>query len=248
MKGHLLCNMTLEQCEKLINEDTIIVLPIGSKSKQHGHHLPLGTDYYVADWLAKNVAERMEGVVVLPTLPYAYFAAHVSFVGTVSLTEEHFVNMVQDIIMSYVRFGVWKFLIIDNGVSTFYGTVVLARNLNNSHNIKIGVTNCRELGREADAAVCEQKAGGHACEAETSTMLYVNEGLVHMDRATEEYSKIYPLSSKVVLEQRVGTVTGVNGNSKLATKEKGRKMMHAKLDDILLFLEAFKKYTKSDIE
>jgi len=248
MKGHLLANMTYMQCEQFINEDTIVVLPIGGGAKEHGHHLPLGTDYYIADWLAQKVAEKAEGVIVLPTLPYCYFPAFVTWTGTISIGEENFINMVRDIIMSYVRFGVWKFLIIDNAVASYFGNSTLAGDLNNEHNIKVGVTNCRTLGKETDDALCEQKAGGHACEAETSTMLYVKEELVQMDKAGEDYSRVFPWEAKVVFPQRITSASGANGNSTLATKKKGEEMMQAKLDDILTFLDGFGKYTKYDIE
>jgi len=248
VKGHLLAEMTYEECEKYITEDSIIALPIGGAIKEHGYQLPMGTDYYVTEWFAQKVAEKVEGVIVLPTLPYAYFPAFATWKGTVSIGVENFVNMVEDIIMNYARFGLWKFLIIDDGVGTYYGNVTLARDLNNKHNIKVAVTNCTTLGIEVDEELCEQKSGGHGCEAETSTMLYVKEELVRMDRAVEEYTRTFPWSSKIHFPQRITTVSGINGNPTFATKEKGEKMMHAKLDDIIVFLEGFKKFTKADIE
>lgn len=51
----------------------------------------------------------------LPTLPYAYFPAFVQWKGSVSIEHEHFTNYVRDILMSFIRFGVRKFLIIDGG-------------------------------------------------------------------------------------------------------------------------------------
>lgn len=45
-----------------------IVLPVGA-FEQHGEHLPLGTDFMIAEALAGALAERAGGL-VLPVLPY----------------------------------------------------------------------------------------------------------------------------------------------------------------------------------
>lgn len=82
--GHEMKKMTFEQVQPIINENTVIVLPIGGGSKEHGNHLPMGTDYYVTDWIASKVTERCE-VLTLPTLPYAYFPSFVDWKGSVSI-------------------------------------------------------------------------------------------------------------------------------------------------------------------
>jgi len=82
--GYFIKDLTYEQCVPLINKDTTIVLPIGGGSKEHGNHLPMGTDYYVTDWVATEVTKRCD-VVTLPTLPYAYFPAFIKWKGSVSV-------------------------------------------------------------------------------------------------------------------------------------------------------------------
>ncbi len=69
-QGVMIAEITNEDCQKVLNEDTIVMLPIGGGSKEHGGHLPMGTDFFVTDWLARAVTERFP-VVTLPTLPYA---------------------------------------------------------------------------------------------------------------------------------------------------------------------------------
>lgn len=241
--GYQIKNLTYEQLQPLLTEDSVVVLPIGGGSKEHGNHLPMGTDYYVTDWVAQRVTERCD-VLTLPTVPYAYFPAFVEWKGSVSIQHEHFTNYVKDILLSYARFGVKKFLIIDGGFSTHPPLVLLSRDLNNSHGLKIAVSDITELAAEVEQQVCQQKKGGHGDESETSTMLVIREDLVYMDKAVEEYSPVFPKCMvnghmKITFPQPMVTPCGTNGNSKLATKEKGEKILAAMVEGICDFLEEF---------
>ena len=247
-KGVFLSEITYETAKDLINEKSIVVLPIGGGVKEHGDHMPLGTDYYVTDWVAKKVTENYE-VLTLPTLPYAYFPAFRDWKGSVTIEADNFINFVRDILLSYVRFGVKKFLIIDGGVSTHIPLKILSLDMNNKYDVKVAVTNYSGLGVETEKEICTQKQGGHGDEAETSIMLYINEKLVDMGKTVEEYrfsveGTVKNGVEKVYLPMRMSTQKGTNGNSTLATKEKGEKILLAQVKDILEFLENFDKLTE----
>ena len=65
----------------------------------------------------------------------------------------------------------------------------------------------------------------HACEFETSLMLASREELVHMDQAVEEYPKrplLYGMDNTSIGDL---SKSGIYGNPKAATKEKGEKML-----------------------
>lgn len=241
--GYHIKELTYEQVQSIVTDNTVVVLPIGGGSKEHGYHLPMGTDYFITDWLAQQVTERCD-VVTLPTLPYAYFPAFVEWKGSVSIEHDHFTNYVKDILLSFARHGVKKFLIIDGGVSTHPPLVLLSRDLNNHYGLKVGVTNIFGLMADAEKAVCQQKKGGHGDEGETSTMLVVRPDLVHMDKTVEEYTELFP-GCKVNGQMKVDfpspmlTPHGTNGNSTLATKEKGEVILNAMVDGICEFLEHF---------
>lgn len=241
--GYFIKEMTYEECQPLLNKDTVVVLPIGGGSKEHGNHLPMGTDYFVTDWVATQVTKRCN-VVTLPTLPYAYFPAFIKWKGSVSIDYEHFIAYVQDILMSFVRFGVKKFLIIDGGVSTHGPLMLLSKTLDNTYGVKVAVSDITTLAKRTEDAICEQSRGGHGDESETSTMLYIREDLVHMDKTVEEYTEPFPGTvedglMKVFVSKRMNTPYGTNGNSTLATKSKGEKILCAMVDSLAHFLEKF---------
>ena len=62
MKGTFIKEITYPECCEQINENTVIVLPIGGGSKEHGSHLPMGTDYYVTDYLAAELLCLLAGI------------------------------------------------------------------------------------------------------------------------------------------------------------------------------------------
>ena len=250
--GYFIKELTYEECQPLLNKDAVVVLPIGGGSKEHGEHLPMGTDYMVTDWVAQRVTERCD-VITLPTLPYAYFPAFIKWKGSVSIDYEHFIAYVRDILMSFIRFGVRKFLIIDGGVSTHPPLILLSQTLNNEFDVKVAVTDIRNLAKETEDALCKQEKGGHGDESETSTMLYIREDLVHMDKTTEEYTEYMDGSMvngrlKVYVPNRMCTPKGTNGNSTLADKEKGEKILNAMVDAIEEFLKEFIPWEPQDIK
>ena len=50
--------MTYKQIEKLVEQDAIVLFPVGI-IEEHGPHLPLGTDIYLAYTQAHDVWEEL---------------------------------------------------------------------------------------------------------------------------------------------------------------------------------------------
>ena len=63
--GILLENLTWPEAEKVLTPDTVIVIPLGAESKEHGPHLKLKNDFLIAEYLKKRVLES-SNVVVAP--------------------------------------------------------------------------------------------------------------------------------------------------------------------------------------
>ena len=56
----------LAVAEKLLQADTVIVIPVGAGVHDHGRHLPLGTDFFLADRVAHDIMPLTSVVVVPP--------------------------------------------------------------------------------------------------------------------------------------------------------------------------------------
>ena len=244
MRGVKLSEITWEEAKEALQQYSIVMLPIGGGTKEHGPHLPGGTDYYVVDELAQRVVEQAP-VIMLPTLPYAYYPAFIDWEGSVSIEAVHFINLVSDIIKSLVRHGITKFLILDGGVSTHCPMKILSSDLHNQLGIEVAVTDILGLGKEVEAQVCEQEFGGHADESETSTMLAIKPELVKMERAVKEHRGAKPGTiseqgiRKIAIGGKMLTKNGINGDPTLATPEKGDAIIQAKVKDIVNFINNF---------
>ena len=244
MRGIRLAEITWEEAIEAVSKYPVAMLPIGGGTKEHGPHLPLGTDLMVVEELARRVMEAAP-VMLLPALAYAYYPAFVDWPGSVSIEARHFIAFVGDIIRSLYRHGTRKFLILDGGVSTHPPLNVLSRDLHNELGIWVAVTDIRGLGHEVKMALAEQESGGHADEMETSSMLALRPDLVHMDRAVREFRPVVPGTvgaggvKKIHIGGKMRTRSGINGDATLAAPEKGEKALAAMARDIITFLEHF---------
>ena len=244
--GQFISTMTYPELRDALNQNSIVLLPVGGGSKEHGYHLPMGTDWFVANYLAKKLTERCN-VLTLPTVPYGYFPLFVNWEGTVSIESQHFIDFIKDIILSYARFGVRKFFILDDGVTTHFPLTIASQTLNNDHGLKVAVSNINGIGIDKMRELVKQERGTHADELETSMMLKIQPDLVDMEKAEEEYRHLFPHTfagrqEKVFLPLDMDTAHGVYGNSKLATPEKGEQALEAILTDMQLFLDAFARW------
>lgn len=74
----------------------IVLLPVGAV-EQHGPHLPLGVDIWLATKIADAVAEKVPGIMVAEPLPYGTSAHHRAFSGTLSLRQATYIQVLSDL-------------------------------------------------------------------------------------------------------------------------------------------------------
>ena len=67
-------------------DGAIAVLPIGAAAKEHGPHLPLGTDSVQAQWLASTLCAA-RNVLIWPTLTYGFYPVFVDYPGSILVTD-----------------------------------------------------------------------------------------------------------------------------------------------------------------
>ncbi len=90
----------------------IAVIAIGS-IEQHGHHLPLGTDWFQADFFGRALAEELDAFYV-PAMPFGNAWEHGRFPGTISLRPETLAAVLRDIVMCLREHGINK-IVVHNG-------------------------------------------------------------------------------------------------------------------------------------
>ena len=232
---------TWQEIDALDRDRTIVALPVGSV-EQHGHHMPLGTDSMLASAVTERAAS-LSGptVTLLPTPWYGLSAHHMRFPGSVTLTSDTMMAMVADIVAAVVAHGFRRVAIV-NGHGGNAGIIdVLASTLGHRFYGRARIVSLSyfTLPAEEVATIRESRHGGtgHACEFETSLMLAVDPGLVHMGRAVVHYpdtGSTY-LSTDLGRRSRVSTFlsfddlseSGTLGDPGLASAEKGERFLAA---------------------
>ena len=237
--GVLLEELTWIQARDILKADSVVVIPLGAQSKEHGPHLRLRTDWTMAEYLKRRVCEGAD-VIVAPTINYHFYPAFIEYAGSTSLGEATARDLVVDIATSLARHGPRRFYVLNTGVSTRRplgsAAEVLARS-----GILLTYTDILTISGAVAKAIREQKEGTHADEIETSMMLYIDPGSVDMIKATREY----PTGEGRLTPDKNGpgaySPSGIFGDATLATREKGEKIVEATVQGILQEIEALRR-------
>jgi creatinine amidohydrolase len=224
--GVLLEDVTWVDAEKALRPDTVVVIPIGAASKEHGPHLRLGNDWLLADYFRRRLAETRP-VVVAPIVGYQFYPAFTEYPGSTSLRLETARDLVVDVCRGLARFGPRRFYALNTGLSTVRALEPAARVLA-AEGILLAYTDWSGALRETERAICTQPAGTHADESETSLMLFLAPSSVDMTKAVRDIHPQRP-GGLVRSADKPGTYspTGVYGDATLATREKGEKLAQA---------------------
>ena len=231
-KGVLLEDLTWIEAAKLLNEKSIVVIPIGAASKEHGPHLKLKNDLIIAEYLKNRVLDEAN-VIVAPTVNYNFYPAFLEYPGSTSLRLETARDLIVDICHNFSAHGVRRFYVINTGVST-RKPLKLASDLLTAEGILFEYTDIIKIAEAVEKQVKKQPGGTHADEIETSIMLYIAPESVDMSKAVKDYHPDKgPLTRNPNNPQGTYSATGIWGDPTLATKEKGEKVVEAIVSGIL---------------
>src|SRR5580700_2518429 len=109
-RGMVLADLTWVEAEKVLRPETVVVIPIGAESKEHGPHLKLKTDYLEAEYYKRQIVERAD-VVVAPTVNYSFYPAFVEYPGSTTLRLETARDMLVDICRGLAHYGPKRFYV-----------------------------------------------------------------------------------------------------------------------------------------
>jgi|SRR5271166_686255 len=239
-KGVLLEDLTWVEAEKALTPETVVVIPVGAESKEHGPHLKLKNDFDMAQYFARQVLARAN-VVVAPTVNYSYYPAFVEYPGSTTLRLETSRDMFVDICRVLSKYGPRRFYALNTGVSTTRALKPAAEILE-AEGVHFGYTNILEAGAAAEKAVSKQEGGTHADEIETSIMLFIDPASVDMSKAVKDYHPS-PTSGLTRDPKKPGvySASGVYGDATLATREKGEAVVNAILTTVLADIEKLRQ-------
>jgi creatinine amidohydrolase len=243
-KGIRLADINWQQATDVLRPETVVVIPLGAGSKEHGPHLKLGNDAVLADYLTRRVLEASE-VVVAPPLQYHFFPAFIEYPGSISLTLDTARDLTTEAALSLSSYGPRRFYVLNTGVSTTRALKPAAQALA-SHGILLGYTDLSAQLDRVSASIRKEEGGTHADEVETSMMLYIDPGSVDMRRAVKEFNPSTGPSLRLTRRRGApGTFSesGVWGDATLATREKGAAIVEGLVEAILDDIETVRRQT-----
>ncbi len=162
----------------------VVVVPTGAV-EQHGPHLPLGVDAWIAHAVALGAAARDGRAVVAEPLAYGCSSHHRGFPGTISLRPSTFVALVRDVCASLAGDGATVLLLNGHGGNRAALDVALAEL--GEEGIRVAALSYFDVIR-ADLPELADDAVGHACALETSLMLHLWPDAVRRDAIPAEPS------------------------------------------------------------
>jgi creatinine amidohydrolase len=247
-------DLTSPTLEGAISRDPVAVVPIGSV-EQHGRHLPVGTDAFAAEAIARGAASRWtaeQPLLLLPTLWTGLSPHHMGLPGSLTLRTSTFIDVVQDVCTSLLHHGVRRIVLLNgHGGNVSALGVVLARLGEQGLPVeRVAVVTYWHLVAHRTSEFRDTRHGGtgHAGEFETSLMLATHEQLVK-----EGAEVCYPelpsdylstdlfaegLAKRYVAFDRLSE-TGTLGDPSAASAEKGRRILIACSEELHAFLTDF---------
>lgn len=149
----------------------VLLVPIGA-TEQHGPHLPLGTDTFVAEAVARRAAEALRdtaSILVTPSVAITASGEHQGFPGTLSIGTP----VMTAVLVELVRSADWA-----------AGVVLVNGHGGNLTAVTAAVEQLGAEGRRVHAWWPRVPGGDpHAGHVETSMMLALDPALVRRDRA-----------------------------------------------------------------
>jgi len=214
--------------------DALAVLPIGSL-EQHGPHLPVITDTASASAAAIRAARLVSAdipVLVLPGLWTGMSEHHLPFGGTISLNFSELQGVLRGVVRSLRAISFARLLIVNGHGGNVEPLAVICRELEHEYGLPVIACTPWYLTRARVSEIAETaETPAHACEGETSVMMAIAADLVRADRfedavqqRPEPVAKYDGFSRFWSFSERA-PVTGVRGDPRPATAEKGERFL-----------------------
>jgi len=223
--------LTAPELRALAERDALVVLPVAAL-EQHGPHLPVWTDSMIGHACCIRAAEKAAGVpaVVLPPMWLGMSEHHLPFGGTISLDYATFRAVLACVCRSIKAQGFRKLFLVNSHGGNIDPLAVAARELCLEFDMPVVATTVFHVAGPALGALLDTQPGvQHACEAETSFWLALHPEEVRQDQiagalADDSTAHPGPFQRFWSFAERAPR-TGVRGDPRAATAEKGEKLL-----------------------
>jgi creatinine amidohydrolase len=237
----------------------VIILPIGA-IEQHGPHLSVSTDTDIVTQVAEQVEKQLPADVVLcPTLPFGSSHHHLTFGGTMSISAKLYTDVLVELVESLLQNGFRRIILLNghggNITPARQALSILSKKYDAAMQPNIVLITYWELAGKyfSGAPPMETPALSHACEYETSLMLYLFPEKVareNISRATRPLSNGFipfeddePYRGVTMVKQtEFISGNGSSGEPGRGTIEKGKHLFTRAVESLVEFIGSFKTW------
>lgn len=188
---HFLERLTWPEVDDRLQEGVdAVLIPIGS-TEQHGRHMPLDTDAFIARSLCERAAElgaaQDTSLLIAPTLNITLSWYHMQFPGAVALSTDTFLRVFNEVCASLTHHG-FQNLIAVNGHGGNSATLTVAVNhYYETSGQRVFLIQWWDLGSDALEGV--EGPLIHAEEAETSVALALGQRVLMAEATRDAFDR-----------------------------------------------------------
>lgn len=222
----------------------VAVLPVAAV-EQHGPHLPLSVDATLLQGVIDAALPHLGADVpalFLPPQNIGLSTEHESFAGTLTLSPATVIALWTELGACVARAGVKKLLIFNSHGGNVAVMDIVARELRQRHGLLVYSASWFSLPQPPEVqglfSAQEQRFGIHAGDIETSMMLHLAPGTVHMEHAQNFRSTSQDRAERFAIlgngkSAKMGWAmedyhpSGAVGQADAATADKGRAVVQA---------------------
>ncbi|WP_417624286.1 creatininase family protein [Paremcibacter congregatus] len=246
MKWHKLTSPKLGKMDR----STPVVLNIGA-IEQHGPHLPLETDALIGQYFTDRMEQDLgDKVLILPQIAVCCSEHHMSFPGSLTVRHETLLSYVSDVLQSVVSHGFRNVILFNShGGNLAIGQVIMEKLGHRHPDVNFFMLTWWKVAGPQLKEIQESNFGGvgHACEFETSMLMYFAPELIDKDQIKDtklqtvhEWADADMLVAGKASHQRsmaeLTAGTGVFGSPSYATREKGQKIVDCVTEELVKIL------------
>ena len=186
---------------------TTVIIPTGG-TEQNGPHMVLGKHNYLVHYKAGEIAKALGNAIVAPVLAYVPegdipgpkpAAGHMRFPGTITTPEDVYQKVLEYAARSLKSAGFLDIAFLGDSGGNQAGQKAVSEMLNKewaATNVRVHHITDYYPGRGDAIAMSQgltmEEVGGHAGSQDTTSLLYINPGMLRLDKMTAGKGKRRP--------------------------------------------------------